>query len=361
MKRLVGVFMFLAIYNPMSVPNNKFGIHVVDEHDLEEAAALVNSSGGSWGYVTFVIRKDERDNVRWNRVLTKLTELKLIPIVRLATENNNGVWNKPLEEDAGAWAAFLGSLDWPTENRYVILFNEPNHSKEWGGELNPAEYSQIARIYWEQLKRRSDNFFVLPAAMDEAAINTDNTMGAQDFFDGMERADNLIFTLFDGWNSHSYPNPGFEGDPKDEGKMGISGYKWEVNYLEKYGLRSNIPVFITETGWINKLGQEKIYENFIYAFEKVWNDDQVVAVTPFILNYSYPPFDEFSWKNPETGDYYSYYYTMKIFLVEGEPKITLKKEKVAGAATTKTYPFLVDYIRDSTEKTSLPYFQVNLF
>jgi len=57
-----------AAENPLSVPNNSFGIHILDENDLEDAAKLVNSGGGDWGYVTFVIRSDERDSKRWQKV-----------------------------------------------------------------------------------------------------------------------------------------------------------------------------------------------------------------------------------------------------------------------------------------------------
>jgi hypothetical protein len=37
-----------AIYDPTSVDNNKFGIHLGSPADLEEAASLVNSSNGDW-------------------------------------------------------------------------------------------------------------------------------------------------------------------------------------------------------------------------------------------------------------------------------------------------------------------------
>src|SRR3990172_10956744 len=85
----------LAIYNPTSVANNKFGIHLTQEADLEEASKLVNSSGGDWGYVTIVIRKDERDTRRWQNVFNQMRRLHLIPIVRIATMQLDGGWEKP--------------------------------------------------------------------------------------------------------------------------------------------------------------------------------------------------------------------------------------------------------------------------
>lgn len=62
--------------------NNKFGIHIMDEHDLVDAANLVNSNGGEWGYVTIVIRDDQLNRDRWQSVFNQMRRLKLIPIVR---------------------------------------------------------------------------------------------------------------------------------------------------------------------------------------------------------------------------------------------------------------------------------------
>ncbi len=348
-----------------SSANNKYGIHILNESDLDDAAKLVNGGGGEWGYVTIVIRKDERDSAYWNKMFKRFSELKLIPIVRIATISQGGIWEKPNEKDAGAWAEFLDSLPWPVKNRYVVLFNEPNHAKEWGGEINPKEYSKIVRVYWEELKKASFNFFVLSAGFDAAALNTRETMDSAVFFEEMYKQDELVFTLFDGWASHSYPNPGFMGSPQEDGKMSIRGYDWETNFLYKFGLRRNIPVFITETGWSNLLGESKISENYRYAFERVWNDERIVAITPFVLNYTSYPFSMFSWINPSTGEYYSYYkVVMEIPKVKGKPEMEKREKKVKGRKTVafEKYPFLVDYIRGESKikKTFLQNLQINL-
>lgn len=315
----------------MAAPNNRFGIHISDENDFPDAANLVNSGGGEWGYVTFVIRQDEREPERWKKAFNDLKSQKLIPIVRIATFNQDGIWSKPKEEDAKKWASFLDSLPWPTKNRYVILFNEPNHTKEWGGEINPAEYASLARTYWEQLKRASADFFVLPAALDASAPNSSYTMEESTFLGKMFNQDELIFTIFDGWNSHSYPNPRFCGSPDDNGKGSIRTYSWEVNFLEKYYLLSDTPIFITETGWACKKNLlSSFYEK---AFREAWNDPRIVSVTPFILSYSRKPFDIFSWKNAKTGKFLSHYDSIRSLpKIKGEPEIPQEnKTKFAEA------------------------------
>jgi len=311
----------LATDNPLSRPNNYFGIHIINEHDIDAAAEMVNGSGGQWGYVTFVIREDERDIGRWSLVFEKLKQQKLIPIVRIATKSKNGIWLKPDINDAQEWANFLNKLPWPTQNRYVVLFNEPNHAKEWGGQINPDNYAKVARRFWEKFKRASVDFFILPAALDTAAKNSPQTKDAVDFWQEMYVSDNLIFTIFDGYNSHSYPNPGFCGNPTDSGRNSIRSFEWETSYLERYYLQSKTQIFITETGWGCNIAGTQISEFYKYAFENIWTDKRLVAVTPFLLNYTQTPFQKFSWIDT-AGNKKPYYELVKnIQKIKGEPAI----------------------------------------
>jgi hypothetical protein len=132
-----------AISDPLDVDNNVFGIHIADPAHLEDAASLVNSSGGDWGYVTFVIRENERDLKRWQDAFDEARKLHLIPIVRIATTQEEYGWKKFTLDDIDNWVFFLNSLNWVVQNRYVIIGNEPNHAYEWGDEINPIEYSRF--------------------------------------------------------------------------------------------------------------------------------------------------------------------------------------------------------------------------
>ena len=152
-----------AFYDPLSRVNNKYGIHIIDENDLMSAAALVNSSGGDWGYVTLVIPENERKQEKWQTAFNEMRRLHLIPLIRLATELEGDTWTKPEENQAEIWADFLDSLNWPIKNRYVIIFNEPNHRKEWGGELDPTAYADILDKFISALSNKSEDFFILPA------------------------------------------------------------------------------------------------------------------------------------------------------------------------------------------------------
>ncbi|AKM79555.1 MAG: hypothetical protein UX85_C0001G0286 [Candidatus Beckwithbacteria bacterium GW2011_GWB1_47_15] len=327
MKKLILFFIALAliffpagahaVVSPLSSPNNLYGIHILSEGDIPAAAKLVNSSGGTWGYVTLVIEDGDRDVAKWQEIFDSLRRYRLIPLVRLATHAEDGGWAKPRPEDAVAWSQFLNSLNWVVKNRYVVLFNEPNHAQEWGGEVKPEEYVAVAAAFSRELKAASDDFFVLPAGLDAAAPDSASTMTLLTYLSWAFDYDPNFFTHFDGWTSHSYPNPDFSGSPAATGLGSVESFKSELNYLSRFGVGPNLPVFITETGWAHN--QEKVLgahtpqavaDYFTTAFTQIWQDPRVVAVTPFVLNYPQDPFGRFSWQKPE-GSFYPQFEAVK--------------------------------------------------
>lgn len=304
-----------AIYDPLSFLNNNFGIHIISASDEEVSAAsdLVNSSGGDWGYITVLIEskdKDERGSSankdKWQKFFDSLRRHHLIPLIRLATKPESNFWQKPEDKEELSWASFLDSLNWPVKNRYVTIYNEPNHGAEWGNKVDAKEYAQILSKTITALKKKNEDFFVLNAGLDASAPQK-----LPDFEDEIKFLSEMniavpgIFSQLDGWVSHSYPNPNFSGTPRDQGRGTINTWIWEKEILSRLGLTKNLPVFITETGWKHIEGQrfddslpdaETVAKYFKNAFEKNWIDKQIVAVTPFLLNYQEPPFEHFSFK-----------------------------------------------------------------
>jgi hypothetical protein len=304
-----------AVSNPLSVENNRFGIHIIDPSDLEDAAALVNSSGGDWGYVTFVIQQTQRDTRTWQEAFNKARRLHLIPIVRIATRPTGDIWEKPSFGDIDGWVSFLSSLNWVVKNRYVVIANEPNHAKEWGGEVNPEEYGQYLFDFASKLKSLSDDFFILPAGFDASAPNANGFMDESTFLKRMFASKPELINVIDGWTSHSYPNPDFTGSENAFGKGSVRTYLWEQSFIRSLGIEKELPVFITETGWSHKLESsdkkgldpEIIGQKYLAVFNSAWNEENVTAVTPFVLSYNEPPFDVFSWKDKD-GNFYPFYH-----------------------------------------------------
>ncbi|CAN5346048.1 hypothetical protein BH10PAT1_BH10PAT1_7820 [soil metagenome] len=341
------VFLFLipknalAIYDPTTVANNNFGIHVVDTNDLDDVAKLVNSNGGDWGYVTIVIQKGERDTKRWQQAFDQMRKLHLIPIVRIATApipGNDNVWEKPSVDEIDGWVSFLNSLNWVIKNRYVIIGNEPNHANEWGGQIDPNGYADYLKLISQKVKSSNEDFFIMPAGFDASAntsknqLTKDATMDESVYLKKMFEKDPNVFEYVDGWSSHSYPNPAFSGPGNGIGKGTVSTFIWELNYLKLLGFQKDLPVFITETGWTHDTDilSTDIGPKMETAFNNVWSDKRVVAVTPFIYKYIDLPFDNFSWVNKD-GLFYDFYNTVQnLPKISGEPIQNIKGDILTG-------------------------------
>lgn len=320
----------------ISSQNNKFGIHLAtsSKKELLDAASLVNQYG-DWGYITVVIQENDRNYQKWQDAFDQMRQLHLIPIVRIASSPDGDCWRSPDPAQTDSWVDFLDSLHWVVKNRYIVLFNEPNHGSEWGKKVDPESYAQVVVSFSKALKERSADFFVMMAGFDAAAPNSPPLYEDEAVFLGkmdksIEGGLSKLFENLDGWASHSYPNHGFVGSPLATGRNSIKTYLWELDLLRSFGVEKDLPVFITETGWphfegINSqkglFSADKVAQNFSVYFDQVISDSRVVAVTPFILDYQSEPFDHFSWKKPGTEtEFYPQYEQVKgVKKVVGNP------------------------------------------
>lgn len=320
-----------AIYSPLSVPNNKVGVHILSPDELDAARALVNTQGGDWGYVTVPIQPTDRDKAKWQKFMHQCSDFHLIPIVRITTIPLGGTWEEGKDTDLVDFANFLNELDWPIENRYIVLFNETNRDQEWGGIVNPESYAHIVKNAATIFKERSKDFFVLGPSLDSALPNSNTSMSASNYLKAMENTDPNIWNYFDGWSSHSYPNPDFSASPAKTGWTSIVSYRTEMASLHL----SKKPVFITETGWnINTIPYDRIQSYWRQAFN-IWNlDSQVVAVTPFVLSGG-SQFKSLS-LIAENGKTPSYLAIESLPKVKGEPKIGSTEEPEKPSSPTLT-------------------------
>ena len=284
-----------GLENPIEQSNNKLGIHILDPIEIDHAPAIVNGNDNRWGYVVVPLRVDDRDLDKWFNFFVKARDLKLIPVVRLAMHGENNGWAIPTDDEILYAANFLNQMPWPIKNRYVIVFNEPNHALEWGGILDPASYAERLNFAIDVFKSKDANFFMLNAALDRATPNqAGKTMKADTYLKGIfESRPELVYKI-DGWNSHAYPNPAFARSPNERGTMSVVSYRSELSYLQKLG-RDNIPVFITETNWTNeKLSAEQISEYWKQAWNYAWVDRNLVMIGAWLLNANDGPFAQVS-------------------------------------------------------------------
>lgn len=347
-----------ASENPLAVPNNKFGIHILFTEELRDAATLVNSNGGEWGYALIPIQAGDRDLLKWQKFMDEAGKMKLIPILRLATEGdyfNTKVWRKPKEEDILDFANFLNSLVWPIKNRYIIVFNEPNRGDEWGGTPNPAEYAQMLSYAVSTFKSTNQNFYIISAGMDNAAANIPGVAYNQyEFLSLMNASVPGIFDAIDGLGSHSYPNPAFAQPPTKQNRMGVGSFQFEKNLIAQFSQR-NHPVFITETGWSkDKVNEDTISRYYKQTFETIWNDLQVVTVTPFLLKAN-GQFSQFSFLKEDNSISPQYDAYRSIAKIKGKPLLAQTFVAVHTKSSLNQAPVKkFDNTPQKTKSTSIP-------
>lgn len=287
-----------AITDPLSVPNNPVGVHLLFPEEITLAEKFVNADQGDWGYITVPIQAGDRHRVKWQQFFDQCAQLHLIPIIRVATFANGPHWEQPNNYDLIDFANFLSDLHWPTQNRYVIIFNEVNRADEFGGWVSPEKYADILINAIDIFKRHSQDFFILPAGLDNAAVSSDTAIFWQTYLKRMYLQQPEVFNRLDGWTSHAYPNPAFSASPLYSGYNRIDSFRYDLLYLKNF-TDKQLPIFITETGWSNKdLSYQTISSYYDYAFTHVWSHSQVVTVTPFLLRASTKPFNQFSLLDP---------------------------------------------------------------
>lgn len=318
-----------AIEDPAARPNNRFGIHILFPSELETAARLVNSNGGDWGYVTIPIQSTDRNLEKWQKFMDECRRLHIIPIIRIATFPEGNFWTRPTIFDHIDFANFLNSISWPTKNRYIIVYNEPNSNLEWGGQVDPEHYAEELLHTIDGFKRVSSDFFIISAGLDSHAPNRgDLYKNSYRFLQEMNQAVPGIFQKIDGWASHSYPNNNFSANPQLERSGGVTAYRDEVRFLKQNFGMENIAIFITETGWEQgRLSEEAVGSFYQYAFGNIWQESTIVAITPFLLNGAGSKFSGFSLLKAD-GSPTGIFETIRTLpKTRGDPSLVLQKKE----------------------------------
>lgn len=295
---MLSVILLLLSWRPVSAEVSNFGVHILHPQELTQAKSFLadEAAQDEWHYVTIPLSLNDLKNTKdWRAFFQKAKTERVIPIVRLATRFNPdvGAWEIPTRKDIVDLFSFLNQFEWPTDGRYVIVFNEVNHAAEWGGRLDPVDYAQILQFAADWAHSEEKNYQVLPAAMDLAAPNGPMTREAFSYLSAMHQANPEAFLAVDFWNSHSYPNPGFSSAPTRTAQNSVRGFLHELAWLKQRTGR-DYQTFITETGWVNTPQTSRwLTQYYLYSLQHVWNHPQVVGVTPFLLKGDPGPFSEF--------------------------------------------------------------------
>lgn len=297
-KILATFFSFCLLFfimQPVKAAGEVLGIHILHPDEVKSARRIFEDD--SWRYITIPLTlEDTKSWATWQNFFDEAARQKIIPIIRLTTSYDPAIdaWKIPTRKEITTLVAFLSSLNWHQNEKFVIVFNEVNHAKEWGNRIDPLTYAEALKFTSNWLHSEGLNYKVLPAAMDLAANNSRDTMEAFNYLERLYQIDPEIFDYLDYWNSHSYPNPDFAASPTRLGKNSVRGFTYEFNYLKNKTGR-DFQVFITETGWASSyLTNYYLDDYYLYALQHIWSDDKVKAVTPFVMKGSPGPFASFS-------------------------------------------------------------------
>lgn len=298
-KLIFSLFLFLTLFlfgtTQVGATGQVLGIHILNVDEIKQFRQVFTDE--EWRHVTIPLTLNDLNKKKeWQEFFDSAYEQKIIPIVRLSTrfDPELNAWVIPNKKDITELASFLGQLDWHQDKKYIIVFNEVNHANEWGATLDPASYAEVLKFTSNWFRTENRNYQILPAAMDLATINDRDSLEAFNYLSQLHANDPEIFSYIDYWNSHSYPNPGFESSPQRNTKDSLRGFIYELAFL-KQKTGSDYQVFITETGWVANNSTNYYLSNYyLYALQHIWSDPRIIAVTPFVMRGSPGPFEDFS-------------------------------------------------------------------
>lgn len=289
------VAIYLGLCSPVFAVGEILGIHVLSPQEASQAAVLLQTPDHSEHYITVPLTlSDLSQTALWQHFFDVTSTQHLIPIIRLATSFENGVWQVPNRQNIIDYATFLSSLDWHASSLIIVLFNEPNHAQEWGGKIDPDGFAQISEFGADWFHTESKQYTVLPAGMDLSAPNAKDTLEAFHFWQFALHGSNELVNKFDGWTSHSYPNPNFASNPNRTDQTSIRGYQHELAFLSGFTPKQ-FPVYITETGWNQDILSAAQIRTYYEQAYRIWKSDpRIQAVTPFLLQGAPGIFSSFS-------------------------------------------------------------------
>jgi hypothetical protein len=275
------------------LPNNIVGLNVARLHQpiyVWATSDAVNANGGDWGYITVVWTIEDRDarNAEYNfqQFLDRCFEHHVQPIVRVGTrfsrsnrpgnsppgsKGAEGTWSRPDWDEPKRWRTFFEQATWPTRHAWIIVGNEPNLGREWGGAVDAAGYARYLAHFLDTFQD-APRFDVVSGALDISNHTALPEMqDALEFLDLMGETVPGIFARLPAWASNPYRV--VSGGPG--ARYTHLAYEAEFDRIGR-----EMPVLITEAGHLETGDEHEIAQFYAEAFRDWMADPKVVAATP---------------------------------------------------------------------------------
>ena len=336
------------------IPNNIVGLNVARLHQpiyVWATSDVVNANGGDWGYITVVWtmqdREDRMAEYNLQMFLDRCFEHHVQPIVRVATrfeakreptvpgqpavkpnpQGAEGTWMPPDWDEPLKWRELFERVRWPTRHAWIVVGNEPNLGREWGGEVDAAGYARYLARFLDVFAD-APRFDVVSGALDISNTTALPVMqDALEFLDAMGAAVPGIFERLPAWASNPYRvlgrGPG--------ARFTHLAYEAELDHIGR-----EMPVLITEAGHLQTGDEQEIARFYAQAFRDWMADPKVVAATPLFWH-------------PDRNDFWMFELDRRGAFVHRSPTYELLRRlpRVAGspefavmvANTARTTPF----------------------
>ncbi len=250
----------------VTTANPKMGVHTrltdeVEPWKIQRTFEMVREMGAPWvvEYFLWAAHEPQRGVYDWSHadlVVDHAVNQGLTVIARLGYVPE---WARPprtsplyLDESGyDAFARFCAEFARHFRGRvaYIIIWNEPNLSQEWGYRPpDPAAYAEMLRRVYVAAKEANPDGTVLGGALAPTLAPRGSEWGMNDldYLQGMYDAGAAPY--FDGLAAHSY---GWTFPADDPPRPDAVNFR-RVELLREVMIRNGDgakPVFITEAGW----------------------------------------------------------------------------------------------------------------
>jgi hypothetical protein len=250
----------------VSTANPKIGVHTrltdeVEEWKIQRTLQMVREMGAPWivEYFPWGYYEREKGHYDWSHpdlvvnhaIAQGLTVIARIDFVPDWARPADTTYRYLAEDHFADYADFIYAFVQHFAGRvnYVIIWNEPNLSFEWGYRLpDPAAYTRLLQMSYVRAKEADPDVMVLAAGLAPTLAPPGSEWGMNDlkFLQGMYDAEAKGY--FDGLAIHAYGWTLSPDAPAAAEALNFSRTELLHDILVRNG-DGDLPCFITEAGW----------------------------------------------------------------------------------------------------------------
>jgi hypothetical protein len=250
--------------------NLKMGIHTrltdeVEAWKIKRTFEMVREMGATWvvEYFPWAYIEPEPDQYRWEHAdlvvnharhqgLRVIARLGFVPEWARPDPNELTTTFTYLDEEAfPAFADFVAKFvsHFQGQVDYIVVWNEPNLSLEWGYRpVDPEAYTHVLQHVYTRAKAANPDVLVLGGALAPSAAPEGDPQGLSDLLYLERMYEAGAGAYFDALAVHAYGWRLPPDDPPDPDRVNLRRVELLRQMMEEHG-DAGKPVFITEAGW----------------------------------------------------------------------------------------------------------------